>query len=90
MSSETTEDEKAKKPKTITIHVDRNKFKVEAGTLTGAQIRALAHVSDQFDLYLVVTGPGDDKLIGDSEKVELKDGMHFFTAPRSIAPGRGA
>jgi len=32
-------------------------------------------------------GPGDDKKIGDSEQVELKDGMHFFSVPSKINPG---
>ena len=38
-------------------------------------------------LFLTVPGPADDRLIGDSDPVDLDQGMHFYSAPRSINPG---
>jgi mannose-6-phosphate isomerase class I len=75
--------------KKIVIHIDNSEFKVEATALTGAQIRALPTpaIGQDRDLYLEVPGPGDDQLIADDQRVELKNGMHFFTTPRVITPG---
>lgn len=85
--------EAAKKPpeqeKQIVIHIDRTKFKVRKGEMTGAQLRALPDpdVGPEFDLWLEVPG-GEDRKIENGQEVKLKDGMHFFTAPSVINPGR--
>jgi hypothetical protein len=85
--------EAAKKPpeqeKQIVIHIDRAKFKVRKGEMTGAQLRALPDpdVGPEFDLWLEVPG-GEDRKIENGQAVKLKDGMHFFTAPSVINPGR--
>lgn len=85
--------EAAKKPpksgKQIVIHIDRKQFKVAEGALTGAQLRVLPDpdVGPEFDLWLEVPG-GEDQQIGNEESVTLKNGMHFFTAPSVINPGR--
>ena len=75
--------------KRITIHIDRAEFKVMAESMTGADLRNLPTpaIGQDRDLFLQIPGPGDDRLIGDSEVVNLKDGMHFFTTPRVITPG---
>jgi len=39
------------------------------------------------NLWLEVPG-GDDEKIADDQVVELQPGMHFFTAPATITPGR--
>lgn len=77
------------KHRTITIHIDRANYKVDEATLTGLQIRAIPvpAIGPELDLYLIVPGPGDDILVGDGQQIELKEGMRFFTAPRSINPG---
>lgn len=87
---EETEQSEQTKPKTITIHIDRATYKVEEASLTGLQIRAIPvpAIGPEFDLYQIVPGPADDVLVGDSDVIELKEGMHFFTAPRHINPGR--
>lgn len=85
--------EAAEKPpksaKQIVIHVDRKQFKVAEGKMTGAQLRALPDpdIGLEFDLWLEVPG-GEDRRIGNEEPVALKNGMHFFTAPSVINPGR--
>lgn len=71
------------------IHIDKKLYKVDGPALTGAQLRALPSppISAEYDLLLEVPG-GEDRLITDGETVELKNGMHFFSAPRNITPGR--
>lgn len=77
------------KPKTLSIHIDRKLYKTSSESLTGAELRALPEpdVGAQLDLYLEVPG-GDDRLIGAADAVELENGMHFFSAPSTINPGR--
>ncbi len=76
-------------PKTLSIHIDRKLYKTQSPTLTGAELRHLAepNIGSHLDLYLEVPG-SDDRLIGNDEAVELKPGMHFFSAPSTINPGR--
>jgi hypothetical protein len=73
----------------ITIHIDHDTFHVEKKSMTGSELRGLPtpSIGPDRDLFEVVPGPGDDKLIGNDDLVELKDGMHFFTAPATINPG---
>jgi hypothetical protein len=73
----------------ITIHIDRKPYRVTEREMTGQQLRALAEppIGPDRDLYEVVPGPGDDRLIGDTETVALHEGIHFFSAPRTITPG---
>jgi hypothetical protein len=77
------------KRKTLTLHIDRKPYKTDAESLTGAQLRALPEpdLPTTVDLYLEVPG-GDDRLIHDDDTVELRPGMHFFSAPSTINPGR--
>jgi len=73
----------------ITIHIDRQTIKTDAASLTGTQLRNLhtPPIGADRDLFLKVPGPTDDELIGDDQSVQLKDGMQFYTAPRTITPG---
>jgi Multiubiquitin len=73
----------------LQIHIDREHFTVESQSLTGAQIRALPSppIGPERDLYEEVPGPQDDRRIADDDTVQLRNGMHFFTAPGTIAPG---
>jgi hypothetical protein len=74
----------------IVIHIEDKQYKTTATELKGAEIRALAQppVAADRDLILEIPGPGDDRIIKDSESVTLKNGMHFYSAPRDINPGR--
>lgn len=71
------------------IHLDRQEYRVPGPTITGAQLRALPKppIGPDFDIYEEVPG-GEDKLIEDATVVELKNGMHFFSVPKTINPGR--
>jgi hypothetical protein len=77
-----------KKPHETVIHIDRHQFKVEQSSLTGEQLRQLPSpaIGADYDLFLEVPG-GEDKLIGDQEQAELKNGAHFFSVQRNINPG---
>jgi hypothetical protein len=83
------EKEKPKPEKEIVIHIDRNQFKVDVAEMTGAALRTLPEpdIGPEFDLWLEVPG-GEDERIDAEEPVKLENGMHFFTAPSTINPGR--
>jgi hypothetical protein len=72
----------------IVIHIDRKMHKVDQATMTGVELRRLSDpsIGADYDLFLEVPG-GEDKLVGDEEMIELKDGMHFFSVQRHITPG---
>ena len=73
----------------VTIFIDHKQYKTTATVLSAEALRALAvpPIGADRDLFLTEPGPADDRLIADGEMVELKNGMHFYTAPRSINPG---
>lgn len=73
----------------VTIHIDKKEFKLSESAMTGAQLRALPTppIGPDRDLYEEVPGE-EDILIESATVVTLRDGMHFFTAPHSINPGR--
>ncbi len=75
--------------KEVVIFIDKQQFKVDAGSLTGERLRELPKppIGPDRDLYEEVPG-GEDILVGDDQSVTLKNGMHFFTTPHSITPGR--
>jgi hypothetical protein len=68
------------------IHIDRQQYRVAGETVTGEALRALPPVPDSRDLFQKVPG-GLDILIAAGDVVRLKDGLHFFTAPRNVTPG---
>jgi Multiubiquitin len=71
------------------IQIDRVHYTVAANQLTGAQLRQVppTPIGPERDLFEVVPGQPDRK-IGDSDVVEMKSGLRFFTAPAHINPGR--
>ena len=70
------------------IKIDRTVFKVTEHFLTGAQLRLLPSppIGPDRDLFEVVPGGSDEK-IADTQKVKMRDGLRFFTAPAQINPG---
>lgn len=74
----------------FTIKIDREEFKVREDVLTGAQLRSLPSpdIGADRDLFEVVPG-GSDKKIELTDRVAIRDGLRFFTAPAQINPGRG-
>jgi hypothetical protein len=70
------------------IKIDRTEFKVKEHFLTGAELRALPSppIGPDRDLFEVIPGGSDEK-IADTQKVKMRDGLRFFSAPAQINPG---
>lgn len=68
--------------KPINIIVNNKPFKAPKNPMTGREIKELAQATLNHLLVLVVKDPdpiagGDDKIINDSDSIELKSGMRF-------------
>ena len=70
------------------IQIDRAKYEVEKEVMTGAQLRKLPNpdIGPERDLFQIVPGE-DDLKIELTDKVKIKHGLRFFTAPAHINPG---
>ena len=70
------------------IQIDRKPYTVGQPEMTGAELRRVPTppIPADRDLYEVVPGE-DDRLIGDNQVVQIRDGLRFFTAPKHINPG---
>lgn len=76
--------EDARKEKEYVYYVDANRFTTESRSLTGAQIKAQASVTPNYQLFLEEEGDRPDKPISDGESVEMKEGedtRHFYAVP---------
>lgn len=91
-SGKTPKPDKPNGTEKVTIHIDRDMYKVEAHTLTAEELCGLPDpdIGADRDLYREVPGQAEDDLVQAGETVSLKDGMHFFTAPAAITPGHVA
>jgi hypothetical protein len=76
------------RPKRFEIKIDRTVYHVHQEVLTGQQLRELpeAHIGADRDLFEVVPGKSDEK-IELTTRVEIRNGLRFFTAPAQINPG---
>jgi hypothetical protein len=72
----------------IPITIDRRLYDAPRDPMTGIELRNLAvpRIGPDRDLYLDERG-GDGVLIGDDERVELHEGMIFFSVPKKINEG---
>jgi hypothetical protein len=70
------------------IQIDRRHYEVHERELTGEQLRHVPTppVPEDRDLYEVVPGE-EDRLVRNDQRVTMRDGLRFFTAPRHINPG---
>ncbi len=73
----------------LQIQIDRVHYTVDKAVMTGLELRHVPNppIGPDRDLFEVVPG-GTDRKIADDEKVEIRDGKRFFTAPAQINPGR--
>jgi len=69
------------------IHIDKKQYFATVNPITGAELKSLANITGDFDLFKVVPGQGDDIKVADAEQVELKNGDHFYSIPRTLNPG---
>lgn len=63
------------------IHIDGVHYRAEQNSMTGAQLKALAGKPQEYQLFLEGHGHDADRQIGDTEAIELKNGMHFYSVP---------
>lgn len=93
MSDEKDQNPQAKPPEghEFNIQIDRVHYKVNKAIMTGLELRHVppTPIGPDRDLFEVVPG-GTDRKIADDDKVEIRDGKRFFTAPAQINPGRTA
>lgn len=70
------------------IRIDREHIKVVQAALTGVELRKLPEpdIGPDRDLFEVVPG-GSDRKIELADRVQMRDGLRFFTAPAQINPG---
>ncbi len=73
----------------VQVHINGRPYRVEGNTISGAQLRALAvpPIGPESDLFVERPGLAQDELIQDGQTVTLEEGMHFFSAPRTITAG---
>lgn len=66
-------------PRTTTVVIDRERYKLTTPTQTGAALKALASIALTDVLFL--RRPGADVVIGNDDVVVLKDGDHLYAQP---------
>jgi hypothetical protein len=71
----------------VPIVVKGKYYCVKQSPVTGPEVRHVAKVPDNRDLFLVVDGPAEDHVM-DDDAVEIRPGARFYTAPCKINPGR--
>lgn len=74
------------KPK---ILVDQKPFEIESQFITGSQIKSLVGAPSNYGVWLKVSGPNQDKEIGDNEQIDLAQPgrEHFFTGAKNTTEG---
>ena len=71
----------------VTILIDKKEHKSPNPT-TGTALYILGHVKPDHDLWLEVSGPGDDTIIKNAgEVIKLKECERFYTAQKTLNPG---
>jgi hypothetical protein len=70
------------------IHIDRKPYVTSRHEMTGAELRHLAGLPDNVDLYREEEGDIEDELISDGDLVKLRPGLHFYSTPSHVTPGR--
>lgn len=70
------------------IHIDRKPYLISQEEMTGAELRQLADLPESVDVYREEEGDIEDELVKDHDVVRLRPGMHFYSTPSNITPGR--
>ncbi len=78
----------ATQPHGIPIEIDRKHYKAPRSTMTGAELKGLANIQGDYDLFFETPGPRDDIRLKDDEPFDFKAGSKFYSVPRNINPGR--
>lgn len=73
---------------TFTIFVNNQPFTTHEHRLTGAQIKYLAHVPADYELFEI---KGDQTVpVGDGQEVEIHERLHFRAIPAGTFGKHGA
>lgn len=76
---------------TFQIQIDRVHYTIHQEEMTGEQLRHVPPVPIPADRDLYEVRPGEqDRLVGDADEIDMRDGLRFFTAPHHINPGHKA
>lgn len=68
------------KPKLkLVIFINDDRYEVDDKTMTGAELKALAALPAEYQLFL--EEKGDDRQIRDDETVKLRKEMKFYSLP---------
>ena len=80
--------EKPDEDKVFDIQIDRTHYQVSRNRITGAELRNIPTppIPQDRDLFEVIPGRPDRK-VENEDRVLLRDGLRFFTAPNTINPG---
>jgi hypothetical protein len=72
----------AEAPKSHPFFVDAKRYENAKSALTGAEIKAIASVAANYQLFLEEEGDRPDKGISDGESVNIVERVkHFFAVP---------
>ena len=82
--------EKPNEDKVFDIQIDRAHYKVSQTRITGAELRNIPTppIPPDRDLFEVIPGRPDQKVKAE-DRILVRDGLRFFTAPNTINPGSG-
>ncbi|MCW2855442.1 MAG: hypothetical protein JWR52_1057 [Marmoricola sp.] len=67
--------------KKIKIFINEVEYKAPKPVMTGAELKALADIAVENQLFLDEPGHHDDPQIFDDEEFQLKSGMKFYDVP---------
>ena len=65
----------------VTVIINGTSYEFATDDVTGRQIKEKAGIPLNYSLYL--RRPGGNEPISDGERVELREGEHFFSRPPS-------
>jgi len=74
-------------PAEIPIVIDTRPYKAPRTPMTGAELKTLAGVAADYDLWFETPGPADDQKLSDGAPFAIRQGNHFYSAQRTINPG---
>jgi hypothetical protein len=75
-------------PAEVSLTIDGLAFRVPSGSMTGAELRRLAHppISSDRDIWIEAEG-GGDRMVADAQSVRVAEGMRLFSVPAQISAG---
>lgn len=63
----------------LTLTIDGKKFEWNNQFITGAEIKKLGGVKDGYQVFLKISGPYEDELVNDDERIDLaRPGVEHF------------